>query len=93
MAEPGRARGLLLLGSVFAVAAAGLVYELIAGTLTTYLLGSSVLVFSIVIGLFLSAMGLGAWLAQYVRFELARAFVIAELFVNTNTRRGIVGEV
>ncbi len=85
MAEPGRARGLLLLGSVFAVAAAGLVYELIAGTLTTYLLGSSVLVFSIVIGLFLSAMGLGAWLAQYVRFELARAFVIAELVL------GLVG--
>lgn len=85
MQEPGRARGLLLLGSVFVVAAAGLVYELIAGTLTTYLLGGSVLVFSIVIGLFLSAMGLGAWLAQYVRFELARAFVLAELVL------GLVG--
>jgi len=83
--ETGRARGLLLLGSVFVVAAAGLVYELIAGTLSTYLLGSSVLVFSIVIGLFLSAMGLGAWLAQYVRFELARAFVLAELVL------GLVG--
>ena len=79
------ARGILLLGSVFAVAAAGLVYELIAGTLSTYLLGSSVLVFSIVIGLFLSAMGLGAWLAQYVRTELARTFVLAEIVL------GLVG--
>lgn len=72
-------RAILLLASVFAVAVAGLVYELIAGTLSTYLLGGSVLMFSLVIGLFLSAMGLGAWLAQYVREELARAFVLAEI--------------
>lgn len=73
------ARELVLLASVFAVAVAGLVYELIAGTLSTYLLGGSITVFSVVIGLFLSAMGLGAWLAQFVRTELARAFIVAEL--------------
>jgi len=77
--DPGRTRGAVLLASVFAVAVAGLVYELIAGTLSTYLLGGSVTVFSIVIGLFLSAMGLGAWLAQFVREELARTFVVAEI--------------
>ena len=49
----------LLLVSVFLVAAAGLVYELIAGTVATYLLGSSITVFSMVIGVFLAAMGLG----------------------------------
>jgi spermidine synthase len=69
----------LLLVSVFLVAAAGLVYELIAGTLTTYLLGSSITVFSIVIGVFLAAMGLGAWLAQYARNALAFWFVAAEM--------------
>jgi len=69
----------LLLASVFLVAAAGLVYELIAGTLATYLLGSSVTVFSIVIGVFLAAMGLGAWLAQYARDSLASWFVVAEM--------------
>jgi spermidine synthase len=69
----------LLLVSVFLVAAAGLVYELIAGTLATYLLGSSVTVFSLVIGIFLAAMGGGAWLAQFVRNGLARWFVAAEL--------------
>lgn len=72
-------RRVVLLASVFAVAAAGLVYELVAGTLSTYLLGGSVLVFSLVIGWFLSAMGLGAFLAQYVRTELERAFVAAEI--------------
>ena len=66
----------LLLASVFLVAAAGLVYELIAGTLATYLLGSSITVFSIVIGVFLAAMGLGAWVAQYARDSLANWFLI-----------------
>lgn len=78
-AGPEAARRLLLLSSVFAVAVAGLVYELIAGTLSTYLLGASVTVFSLVIGLFLSAMGLGAWLAQYVREQLVSTFVGAEI--------------
>ncbi|MCB9664353.1 MAG: polyamine aminopropyltransferase [Alphaproteobacteria bacterium] len=73
------ARRLVLLASVFAVAVAGLVYELVAGTLSTYLLGGSVTVFSLVIGLFLSAMGGGAWLAQYVDDGLERTFVLAEL--------------
>ena len=67
--------------SVFFVAAAGLVYELIAGTLATYLLGSSVTVFSIVIGVFLAAMGLGAWLAQFARDSLTTWFVRAELLL------------
>lgn len=77
-----RAREIVLLASVFGVALAGLVYELIAGTLSTYLLGSSVTVFSLVIGGFLFAMGLGAFLAKYVPDERAAAtFVAAELLV------------
>lgn len=77
--RPG-ARELVLLASVFGVAIAGLVYELVAGTLTTYLLGGSILVFSLVIGWTLFAMGVGAWLAQFVDDpQLGRAFVWAEL--------------
>ncbi len=75
-------RELVLLASVFGVALAGLVYELVAGTLSTYLLGASVLVFSLVIGWFLFAMGVGAWVAQYVpEGEEPRAFVAAEIVV------------
>ncbi|MEO0605282.1 MAG: polyamine aminopropyltransferase, partial [Myxococcota bacterium] len=81
--SPGRppgARELVLLASVFGVATAGLVYELVAGTLSTYLLGGSVLVFSLVIGWTLFAMGVGAWLAQFVDDpDLGRAFVWAEI--------------
>ncbi|MEZ4318053.1 MAG: polyamine aminopropyltransferase [Myxococcota bacterium] len=75
-------RDVVLLASVFGVAMAGLVYELVAGTLSTYLLGASVTVFSLVIGWFLFAMGLGAWLAQFVpEREESRAFVVAEILV------------
>ncbi|MDE0856793.1 MAG: hypothetical protein OSA97_20450, partial [Nevskia sp.] len=50
---------LVLLASVFVVAACGLIYELAAGTLASYLLGDSVLQFSTIIGTYLFAMGIG----------------------------------
>jgi spermidine synthase len=54
-----------LLASVFVVAACGLLYELAAGALASYLLGDSVLQFSTVIGTYLFAMGVGSWLSRY----------------------------
>ena len=48
-----------LLASVFVIAACGLVYELAAGALASYLLGDSILQFSTVIGTYLFAMGVG----------------------------------
>jgi len=66
---------------VFVVAICGLVYELLAGTLGSYLLGDSVTQFSLVIGLYLSAMGAGAWLSRKLDGDLARRFVEIELAV------------
>src|SRR5687768_17619864 len=63
------------------VAICGLVYELLAGTLGSYLLGDSVTQFSLVIGLYLSAMGAGAWLSRFLERDLARRFVDVELAV------------
>jgi hypothetical protein len=54
-----------LLVSVLLIASCGLVYELIAGTLASYLLGDSVTQFSTVIGSYLAAMGIGSWLSLY----------------------------
>ena len=62
-----------LLVSVFVVAACGLVYELAAGTLASYLLGDSILQFSTVIGTYLFAMGVGSWLSRYLRAPAGRA--------------------
>ena len=71
----------LLAGSIFIIAACSLVYELLISSLSTYLLGSSVVHYSITIGLFLFFMGIGAWLAQSVRHALVPAFVAIEIAI------------
>ena len=76
---------LALLASVFVVAACGLVYELAAGALASYLLGDSVLQFSTVIGSYLFAMGIGSWLSRFVERQLVAQFLAIELLV------GLVG--
>ncbi len=76
----------ILIFSVFVVASCGLAYELVAGALSSYLLGDSVLQFSTIIGCYLFAMGVGAHLSKYVHDDdvLAR-FIDIELAV------GLVG--
>ena len=51
--------------------------------MSTYLLGSSVVEYSLTIGLFLCAMGVGAWAAQAVRERLIEAFVTIEVAIGT----------
>lgn len=71
----------VLLVSVFLIAACGLIYELIAGSLASYLLGDSILQFSTIIGSYLAAMGLGSFLSSYVTRGLVARFVEVELMV------------
>ena len=70
-----------LLASVFVVAACGLLYELAAGALASYVLGDSVLQFSTVIGTYLFAMGVGSWLSRYIDRQLPAHFLRIELLV------------
>jgi spermidine synthase len=76
---------IVLFLSVLLIAACGLIYELIAGTLASYLLGDSVLQFSTVIGTYLFAMGLGSAASRYLGGSLVARFVTIELMV------GVVG--
>src|SRR5712675_1947324 len=75
----------LLFLSVLLIAACGLIYELIAGTLASYLLGDSVLQFSTIIGCYLFAMGIGSALSRYIDRGLAYRFVWIELML------GVIG--
>lgn len=70
-----------LLGAVFCIATAGLVYELVAGTAASYLLGDSVTQFSFVIGAYLFAMGVGSYLTKFIEGDLIPWFVRLELAV------------
>ena len=74
-----RAPNYLLYLNVLVIATCGLIYELLAGTLASYLLGDSVSQFSFVIGVYLSALGIGSWLSKYVDDKLARTFIEIEL--------------
>jgi spermidine synthase len=79
--ESIRPAEIALLASVFVVAACGLVYELAAGALASYLLGDSILQFSTVIGAYLFAMGIGSWLSRYFERQLVGHFLRIELLV------------
>lgn len=71
----------VLLASVVVIATSGLIYELIAGTVASYVLGDSVAQFSFVIGLYLFAMGVGSYLSKYIETRLLERFVEIELAV------------
>ncbi|HEX2533346.1 MAG TPA: polyamine aminopropyltransferase [Chitinophagaceae bacterium] len=80
MKEDNRTRWLLLV-AVFVIATCGLIYELVAGTLASYLLGDSVTQFSTIIGVYLFSMGIGSFLSRYFNTQLLRWFIRIELLV------------
>ena len=75
----------VLLFSVFVIATCGLIYELIAGALASYLLGDSITQFSTVIGVYLFSMGIGSYFSKYIERNLLFVFIQVELLI------GIVG--
>lgn len=71
----------LLFINVIIIATCGLIYELLAGTLASYVLGDSVTQFSLIIGIYLFAMGVGSWLSRFVDKNIAERFIEIELAV------------
>src|SRR3954453_21833576 len=67
--------------SVLLIAACGLIYELVASALASYLLGDSVTQFSTVIGAYLFAMGVGSWLSGRIERDLLLLFVRVEILI------------
>lgn len=71
----------LLFLNVFIIATCGLIYELLAGTLSSYVLGDSVTQFSIIIGVYLFAMGVGSWLSGFIEKQIPEKFIDIEFAV------------
>jgi len=76
-----KGKELALLFGTFVIAICGLVYELLESTLSSYLLGDSIYHFSLIIGLFMSSMGVGAWLSRFIEQRLERAFVLLQMSI------------
>ncbi|KAA3606905.1 MAG: polyamine aminopropyltransferase [Calditrichaeota bacterium] len=70
-----------LLFCVIVIASCGLIYELIAATLASYLLGDSVTQFSTIIGIYLFSMGIGSYLSKYFDKKLLDRFIEIEIAV------------
>jgi len=77
----------ILLFSVFILSLCGIIYELVLGSLASYLLGNPVMQYSITIGVFLSSMGLGSYVSRYIEKNLLKAFVRIEILL------GLIGGV
>ena len=84
-ADHGGLKTRALLVSVFTIATCGLVYELLAGTIASYLLGDSVTQFSTIIGVYLFAMGIGSYLSRHFQRDLITRFIEIEILV------GVIG--
>jgi spermidine synthase len=69
----------LLLFSVFVLSLCGITYELVLGSLATYLLGNPVQQYSLTIGIFLSSMGIGSYLSRFLVKNILRDFIIIEI--------------
>jgi spermidine synthase len=68
-----------LFGIVLVIATAGLIYELAIAAVASYLLGDTVTQFSLVIGVYLSALGIGAYVSRYIDRNVTLMFVQVEL--------------
>lgn len=60
-------------------------YELIISAVSSYLLGNSTLQYSITIGLYMAALGFGAFVSRFIKKDLFSFFVLIEISI------GIIG--
>lgn len=75
----------LLMLTTLIISGCSICYELIISAVSSYLLGDSNLQYSITIGLYMSAMGLGSYFSKYLKKDLFHWFVMIEMGV------GLVG--
>lgn len=71
--------GRLLLVTTLLISICSIIYELIISSMSTYLNGDSVKQYSITIGLYMSAMGIGSYLSKKIKNNLFKKFVFVEL--------------
>ena len=72
---------LILLLSVFIVGFCTIIYELLIGSVSSYFLGDSIKQFSIVIGITMTAMGLGTLFSRLINKNLIYCFIFVEIIL------------
>jgi len=72
----------IIIFSVFLSSAAIIGYEILAASVLSNLLGSSVYYFSLIIGIFLAALGIGGWLSAKLKENIFEALVVVESVIS-----------
>lgn len=71
----------LLLVTTLFISICSIIYELLISSISSYLQGDSVLQFSITIGLYMSAMGIGSYISKYIKNKLFDKFIFIEMSI------------
>lgn len=75
----------VFISAIFVAGLCSLIYELLISTTSSYFLGDSVKQFSLTIGVYMAAMGVGSFLSKYIDDELLEWFIKVEILL------GLVG--
>ena len=65
-----RKESVVLIISVFIAGLCSIIYELLIGTTSSYFLGDSVKQFSLTIGFYMAAMGIGSYISRFINKNL-----------------------
>ena len=76
-----RKESVVLIFSVFIAGLCSIIYELLIGTTSSYFLGDSVKQFSLTIGFYMAAMGLGSYLSRHLKENLLVKFISYEILL------------
>jgi spermidine synthase len=63
------------------ISGCSIVYELLISAVSSYILGDSIMQFSITIGLYMFAMGIGSWLTKFIKSRLFNWLVSIEILI------------
>lgn len=71
----------ILILSVFIAGLCSIVYELLISTVSSYFLGDSIKHFSVTIGMYMAAMGIGAYFSRHFKNNLLLSFIYIEILL------------
>jgi len=72
---------LTIISTAFTISVCGISYELLSGAISSYFLGNAVLQYSLTIGFFLFAMGIGSYISRMFDKNLLESFIIVQMLV------------
>ena len=75
----------ILMLTTLIISGCSMVYELIISAVSSYLVGDSTLQYSITIGLYMFALGIGSFLSKFIKRNLFSSFALVEICI------GVIG--